>query len=126
MDQAIPLRDGKRLYTDAFRPVSKDEKYWAILPWNPYGKVASRPSIMTGLGPWRIGIPYKCLRGYETFEVSRYRPYHKAPNTKQIHSGDQTQQSSAQEATLLLASMQEHVTILRETLYFGVNRFVRV
>lgn len=36
-DVTVPMRDGAKLYTDVFRPVT-DEKVPAILPYSPYGK----------------------------------------------------------------------------------------
>jgi len=36
-DVTVPMRDGVKLYTDVFRPVT-DEKVPAILPYSPYGK----------------------------------------------------------------------------------------
>lgn len=41
-DSAVPLRDGKKLYTDVFR-LPGDRKVPAIIHWSPYGKVISRP-----------------------------------------------------------------------------------
>lgn len=36
-DVTVTMRDGAKLYTDVFRPVT-DEKVPAILPYSPYGK----------------------------------------------------------------------------------------
>lgn len=67
-DQAISMRDGITLYGDVFRP-SSGEKFPAIIPWSPYGKVGTGSQNYDRMGPWRIGIPYQRLSGYETFEV---------------------------------------------------------
>jgi hypothetical protein len=34
-----------------------------------YGKVGSGTQDYDRMGPWRMGIPYQQLSGYETFEV---------------------------------------------------------
>ncbi|KAE8311928.1 Alpha/Beta hydrolase protein [Aspergillus transmontanensis] len=67
-DQAIPMRDGIKLYADIFRPADESEKVPAIIPWSPYGKVGTSTLNYDNMGPWRIGIPYQNLSGYETFE----------------------------------------------------------
>ncbi|KAK6832525.1 hypothetical protein RU639_003860 [Aspergillus parasiticus] len=67
-DQAIPMRDGVKLYADIFRPADESEKVPAIIPWSPYGKVGTSTLNYDNMGPWRIGIPYQNLSGYETFE----------------------------------------------------------
>ncbi|KAE8344901.1 hypothetical protein BDV24DRAFT_171403 [Aspergillus arachidicola] len=67
-DQAIPMRDGVKLYADIFRPADESEKVPAIIPWSPYGKVGTSTLDYDNMGPWRIGIPYQHLSGYETFE----------------------------------------------------------
>ncbi|KNG91587.1 hypothetical protein ANOM_000005 [Aspergillus nomiae NRRL 13137] len=67
-DQAIVMRDGVKLYADVFRPTDETEKVPAILPWSPYGKVGTSTTNYDNMGPWRIGIPYQNLSGYETFE----------------------------------------------------------
>jgi predicted acyl esterase len=69
-DQAIPMRDGITIYADVFRPADEGEKVPAIIPWSPYGKVGTGVLNYSIMGPWRIGIPYQHLSGYETFEVS--------------------------------------------------------
>ncbi|XHF98744.1 hypothetical protein AWENTII_002283 [Aspergillus wentii] len=66
-DRAIPMRDGIKIYADVFRP-SDGEKVPAIIPWSPYGKAGMSTLNYDIMGPWRIGIPYQCLSGYETFE----------------------------------------------------------
>ena len=68
-DRAIEMRDGVKLYADIFRPASKEEKVSAIVPWSPYGKVDSSTQTYDIMGPWRMGIPFQALSGYETFEV---------------------------------------------------------
>jgi predicted acyl esterase len=68
-DQVIPMRDGITLYGDVFRPSNEEEKVPAIIPWSPYGKVGSGTQDYDRMGPWRMGIPYQQLSGYETFEV---------------------------------------------------------
>ncbi|KJK65646.1 hypothetical protein P875_00010090 [Aspergillus parasiticus SU-1] len=73
-DQAIPMRDGVKLYADIFRPADESEKVPAIIPWSPYGKVGTSTLNYDNMGPWRIGIPYQNLSGYETFEVSIASP----------------------------------------------------
>jgi len=67
-DRAIKLRDGVKIYTDVFHPV--DKKVPAVLLWSPYGKGAneSGPLNLNSMGPYRIGISYQRLSGYETFE----------------------------------------------------------
>ncbi|KAE8327578.1 Alpha/Beta hydrolase protein [Aspergillus sergii] len=67
-DQAIPMRDGVKLYADIFRPADESEKVPAIIPWSPYGKVGTSTLNYDNMGAWRIGIPYQNLSGYETFE----------------------------------------------------------
>ncbi|KAB8246391.1 Alpha/Beta hydrolase protein [Aspergillus flavus] len=67
-DQAIPMRDGIKLYADIFRPADESERVPAIVPWSPYGKVGTSTLNYDNMGPWRIGIPYQNLSGYETFE----------------------------------------------------------
>lgn len=39
-DVAVEMRDGAKLYTDVFRPVTSDgdEKVPAVIAWSPYGK----------------------------------------------------------------------------------------
>ena len=68
-DRAIPMRDGVKLYADVFRPAGKEDKVPAIIPWSPYGKVDSSTQTYDIMGPWRMGIPFQALSGYETFEV---------------------------------------------------------
>ncbi|KAK5807697.1 hypothetical protein VI817_001955 [Penicillium citrinum] len=68
-DREIPMRDGVKIYTDIFRPAGEQEPVPAIIPWSPYGKVATSTLNYDIMGPWRIGIPYQHLSGYETFEV---------------------------------------------------------
>lgn len=70
VDQAIQMRDGVTLYGDVFRPASEGEKVPAIIPWSPYGKSGTSVQDYNNMGPWRMGIPYQRLSGYETFEVS--------------------------------------------------------
>ena len=67
-DVSVKMRDGCTLYTDVFRPV--DRRVPAIILWSPYGKGACEngPQNYNRLGPYRIGIPYQRLCGYETFE----------------------------------------------------------
>jgi predicted acyl esterase len=72
-DQAIPMRDGVTIYGDVFRPSDEGNKVPAIIPWSPYGKVGSGAQDYDRMGPWRMGIPYQHLSGYETFEVSLLR-----------------------------------------------------
>ncbi|KAB8279123.1 Alpha/Beta hydrolase protein [Aspergillus minisclerotigenes] len=67
-DQAIPMRDGIKLYADIFRPADESERVPAIIPWSPYGKAGTSTLNYDNMGPWRIGIPYQNLSGYETFE----------------------------------------------------------
>ncbi|KAJ5298049.1 hypothetical protein N7508_008298 [Penicillium antarcticum] len=66
-DCTITMRDGIKLYGDVFRP-SQGNKVPAILPYSPYGKVASGVQNYDRMGPFRMGIPYQRLSGYETFE----------------------------------------------------------
>ncbi|RHZ56272.1 CocE/NonD family hydrolase [Aspergillus thermomutatus] len=70
-DQAIPMRDGVKLYADIFRPAA-EEKVPAIIPWSPYGKAGTGSQNYDNMGPYRIGIPYQCLSGYETYEAGQY------------------------------------------------------
>lgn len=74
-DQAIPMRDGVTLYCDIFRPANDDEKVPAIIPWSPYGKASTGSLNYDVMGPWRMGIPYQQLSGYETFEVGSDYPF---------------------------------------------------
>lgn len=69
-DTAIEMRDGIKLYGDVFRPAttSGTEKVPAIIPWSPYGKVGTGSQTYDNMGPWRMGIPFQALSGYETFE----------------------------------------------------------
>jgi predicted acyl esterase len=66
-DRAITMRDGIKLYGDVFRP-SQGDKVPAIIPYSPYGKVNSGVLNYDRMGPFRMGIPYQRLSGYETFE----------------------------------------------------------
>ncbi|KAJ5769001.1 hypothetical protein N7520_003560 [Penicillium odoratum] len=66
-DSAIPMRDGIKLYADIFRPTHGD-KIPAIIPYSPYGKVDSGVLSYDNMGPYRMGIPFQRLSGYETFE----------------------------------------------------------
>ncbi|PLB49728.1 alpha/beta-hydrolase [Aspergillus steynii IBT 23096] len=66
-DQAISMRDGIKLYGDVFRP-AEGEEVPAIIPWSPYGKSGTGTMDYDNMGPFRIGIPYQQLSGYETFE----------------------------------------------------------
>ena len=68
------MRDGVTLYTDVFQP-SSGEQVPVIIPWSPYGKVGSGSQNYDRMGPWRIGIPYQRLSGYETFEVLPIRGF---------------------------------------------------
>ncbi|KAF9891443.1 hypothetical protein FE257_003909 [Aspergillus nanangensis] len=67
-DVAISLRDGINLYADIFRPSNDQERVPAIIPWSPYGKVGTSTLNLDNMGPWRMGIPYQNMSGYETFE----------------------------------------------------------
>ncbi|KAL4919707.1 Alpha/Beta hydrolase protein [Aspergillus aurantiobrunneus] len=66
-DNAIPMRDGVALYGDIFRPAA-DDKVPAIIAWSPYGKAGNGAQTYDVMGPYRMGIPYQSLSGYETFE----------------------------------------------------------
>lgn len=68
-DQAVPMRDGIKLYTNVYRPKSSS-KVPAILAWSPYGKSAADTGSQSydSMGPFRMGIPYEKLSGYEKFE----------------------------------------------------------
>ncbi|KAJ5933493.1 hypothetical protein N7454_005822 [Penicillium verhagenii] len=66
-DQGIPMRDGVTLYCDIFRPTNENQVP-AIIPWSPYGKASTGSQTYDIMGPWRMGIPYQHLSGYETFE----------------------------------------------------------
>lgn len=69
-DQAIPLRDGTKIYTNIYRP-SDTPRVPAILAWSPYGKSGADgtgPQNYDTMGPFRMGIPYASLSGYERFE----------------------------------------------------------
>lgn len=68
-DQAITMRDGVTLYCDIFRPAESLTKVPAIIPWSPYGKSFTGSQNYDVMGPWRMGIPFQRLSGYETFEV---------------------------------------------------------
>lgn len=68
-DQAIPMRDGIRIYTDVFRPVDSDTvKVPALLPWSPYGKTGTGPQQYDTMGPFRFGLARDRTSGYEKFE----------------------------------------------------------
>lgn len=50
-DIAITLRDGKRIYTDVFRPPSSnDEPVPAIMAWSPYGKEGNGSFVYMSYG----------------------------------------------------------------------------
>ncbi|OBT91148.1 hypothetical protein VE02_00041 [Pseudogymnoascus sp. 03VT05] len=66
-DCAIPMRDGIKIYADVFRPTNGG-KVPAMIPYSPYGKVDSCVTNYDNMGPYRMGIPYQRLSGYETFE----------------------------------------------------------
>lgn len=69
-DVAITVRDGSRLYTDIFRPVSSDHAAVpAILPWSPYGKTGTGPQNYDFMAPFRAAIPRERTSGYEKFEA---------------------------------------------------------
>ncbi|EYE89952.1 alpha/beta-hydrolase [Aspergillus ruber CBS 135680] len=69
-DTSIRMRDDVKLYADIFRPATTNgaEKVPAIIPWSPYGKVGTGSQTYDNMGPWRMGIPFQVLSGYETFE----------------------------------------------------------
>jgi len=68
-DRAILLRDGVSIYTNVYRPTNV-AKVPAILAWSPYGKsgAATASQNYDIMGPFRMGIPYNKLSGYEKFE----------------------------------------------------------
>ncbi|KAL2833702.1 Alpha/Beta hydrolase protein [Aspergillus cavernicola] len=66
-DRPVGMRDGVTLFGDVFRPMA-NEKVPAIIPWSPYGKAGTGTLNYDAMGPFRMGIPYPCLSGYETFE----------------------------------------------------------
>lgn len=70
-DRAIEMRDGVKLYADVFRPANTNGtgRVPAIIPWSPYGKVGTGSQTYDNMGPYRMGIPFQALSGYETFEV---------------------------------------------------------
>ncbi|KAK5057512.1 hypothetical protein LTR84_011512 [Exophiala bonariae] len=69
-DQAIIVRDGKRLYTDIFRPAtSESDPVPAILPWSPYGKTGTGPQNYDFMAPFRAAIAKGRTSGYEKFEA---------------------------------------------------------
>jgi predicted acyl esterase len=66
-DCAISMRDGIKIYADVFRPTNGG-KVPAMILYSPYGKVDSCVTNYDNMGPYRMGIPYQRLSGYETFE----------------------------------------------------------
>lgn len=68
-DLNVPMRDGVKLYTNVYRPADGKPQP-ALIAWSPYGKCAGgvAPLNYDTIGPYRIGIPYDKLSGYETFE----------------------------------------------------------
>ncbi|KAJ5775816.1 uncharacterized protein N7511_000827 [Penicillium nucicola] len=66
-DCAIPMRDGIKIYADVFRPTNGG-KVPVIIPYSPYGKVDTGVTTYDNMGPYRMGIPFQRLSGYETFE----------------------------------------------------------
>ncbi|KAF2117227.1 Alpha/Beta hydrolase protein [Lophiotrema nucula] len=69
IDSKVPMRDGINLYTNVFRPAD-GTKQPALIAWSPYGKCAGGVGAYNydTMGPYRIGIDYNSLSGYETFE----------------------------------------------------------
>ncbi|KAH4237127.1 hypothetical protein HBH68_203270 [Parastagonospora nodorum] len=69
IDSAVPMRDGVKIYTNVFRPADGTEQP-ALIAWSPYGKCSGGvgPYNYDIMGPYRLGIDYNDLSGYETFE----------------------------------------------------------
>ncbi|KAF5843953.1 hypothetical protein GGP41_001452 [Bipolaris sorokiniana] len=69
IDSKVTMRDGVNIYTNVFRP-SDGTKQPALIAWSPYGKCAGGvgPYNYDRMGPYRLGIDYNDLSGYETFE----------------------------------------------------------
>ncbi|KAK5060100.1 hypothetical protein LTR84_009984 [Exophiala bonariae] len=67
-DVSIPLRDGKKLKGDIFRPARLHGKpVPALLPWGPYGKTGTGSQLTTNFE--FLGVPKNSLSGLEKFEA---------------------------------------------------------
>lgn len=124
-DVAIEMRDGIKIYADVFRPAKEGVKVPAIIAWSPYGKVGTGCQDYDHMGPWRMGIPYPKLSGYETFEVGA-EPVLQSINTQYLtrlksHRA-QIQRIGVSGVTLYWMLMLGAHRTLRETYTFGVNR----
>ncbi|KAJ1027679.1 hypothetical protein NDA16_002018 [Ustilago loliicola] len=64
---SIRLRDGVRILTDIFRPVS-DGKVPAILVWSPYGKTGRGRCSLSAVSWLNAGVLPSSLSGLEKFE----------------------------------------------------------
>lgn len=71
VDVKVAMRDGVHLYTNVYRPKgSEPAPLPALIAWSPYGKCSggTGPQNYDSMGPFRMGIDYQALSGYETFE----------------------------------------------------------
>lgn len=68
-DRTVVMRDGIKIFTNVYRPKCFS-KVPAILAWSPYGKSGADTCSQNYdmMGPFRMGIPYEKLSGYEKFE----------------------------------------------------------
>jgi putative CocE/NonD family hydrolase len=69
IDSKVPMRDGISIYTNVYRPAD-GTKQPALIAWGPYGKCSGGVGVHNydSMGPYRMGIDYNSLSGYETFE----------------------------------------------------------
>ena len=64
-DCAVPMRDGKKIYIDLFRPETEG-KYPGIIAWGPYGK-QGRSHIYAMIG--NTGLEDEDFNEYTAFEA---------------------------------------------------------
>lgn len=69
IDSKVPMRDGVNIFINVYRSAHA-KKQPALIAWSPYGKCAGGigPQNYDSIGPYRIGIDYNSLSGYEKFE----------------------------------------------------------
>lgn len=66
-DSAVPMRDGKKIYVDVFRPTGPGP-FPVIIAWSPYGKSRGGNRLITALRK-RLGINQTKLSGLMKFEA---------------------------------------------------------